>query len=106
MGRRDRRTRRVAASRGVVRPERTTTEMESTCPSTSNVLGTGGLVSSPGSYRIIAGQNARNLWNGRHEMRVCLSTYGTRGDVEPTVGLGEECDAPVATGVMPTGVWG
>lgn len=33
-------------------------------------------------------------------MRVLLTTYGSRGDVEP-----EECDAPVATGVMPTGGW-
>ncbi len=78
-------------------------------------------------------------------MRVLLSTYGSRGDVEPMVGLAvrlralgaempvcappdfadlppraaelvaaqfdtvpaaaEECDAPVATGVGPTGVW-
>lgn len=89
-------------------------------------------------------------------MRVLLSTYGSRWDVEPMVGLaellarvgvppvpigqpvrprvtgatppsaadlppgaaelvaaqfdtvaavGQECDAPVATGVMPTGVW-
>jgi hypothetical protein len=60
-------------------------------------------------------------------MRVVLSTYGSRGDVEPMVGLAvqsravaemgvcappdeefaaaEECDAPVATGVTPTGVW-
>ena len=83
-------------------------------------------------------------------MRVLLSTYGLRGDVEPLVGIpgvvarrcglcappdsrscwpvlgvpylpplarvgrrpvrhrrrgGRECDAPVATGVMPTGVW-
>lgn len=38
-------------------------------------------------------------------MRVLLSTYLSRRDVEPTVGLAEECDAPVATGVMPTGVW-
>jgi vancomycin aglycone glucosyltransferase len=54
-------------------------------------------------------------------MRVLLSTYGSRGDVEPMVGLAvqsralaemrvcappdEECDAPVATGVMPTGMW-
>jgi vancomycin aglycone glucosyltransferase len=55
-------------------------------------------------------------------MRVLLSTYGSRGDVEPMVGLAvqsralgakmrvcappdEECDAPVATCVMPTGVW-
>jgi hypothetical protein len=46
-------------------------------------------------------------------MRVLLSTYGSPGDVEPMVGLAvqsralgaEECDAPAATGVMPTGVW-
>ena len=59
-------------------------------------------------------------------MRVLLSTYGGRGDVEPLVGLAvrlralgaevracappdraaaEECDAPVAAGVMPNGVW-
>jgi vancomycin aglycone glucosyltransferase len=78
-------------------------------------------------------------------MRVLLTTYGSRGDVEPMVGLtvqsralgaevrvcappdfadlpppaaelaaaqfdtvaaaAEECDAPVATGVLPTGVW-
>jgi UDP:flavonoid glycosyltransferase YjiC (YdhE family) len=46
-------------------------------------------------------------------MRVLLSTYGSRGDVEPMVGLAvqlralgaEGCDALVATGVTPTGVW-
>ena len=48
-------------------------------------------------------------------MRVLLTTYGSRGDVEPMVGLAvrvralgaavEECDALVATGVMPTGGW-
>jgi hypothetical protein len=38
-------------------------------------------------------------------MRVLLSAYGSRGD-ESTIGLAEECDAPVATGMMPTGVWG
>ena len=58
-------------------------------------------------------------------MRVLLSTYGSRGDVEPMVGLAvrlralgaevrvcappdcaaaEGCDALVATGVMPAGV--
>jgi hypothetical protein len=45
-------------------------------------------------------------------MRVLLSTCG-RGDVESMVGLAvqlralgaEECDAPVATGVTPAGVW-
>ena len=48
-------------------------------------------------------------------MRVVLSTYGSRGDAEPMVGLAvqfdtvaavaEGCDALVATGVMPAGVW-
>ena len=46
-------------------------------------------------------------------MRVLLSTYGLRGDVEPMVGLAVElralgaegCDALVATGVLPAGVW-
>ena len=48
-------------------------------------------------------------------MRVLLSTYESRGDVEPMVGLAvqfdtvaaaaEGCDALVATGVMPAGVW-
>jgi UDP:flavonoid glycosyltransferase YjiC (YdhE family) len=47
-------------------------------------------------------------------MRVLLSTYGSRGDVETMVGLAvqlralgaEGCDALVATGVKPAGVWG
>jgi hypothetical protein len=39
-----------------------------------------------------------------------LSTYGSRGDAEPMEGLAvqlraEERDAPVPTGVMPTGGW-
>ena len=46
-------------------------------------------------------------------MRVLLSAYGSREDVEPMVGpvvqlraLGAKgCDALVATGVTPTGVW-
>jgi vancomycin aglycone glucosyltransferase len=59
-------------------------------------------------------------------MRVLLSTYGSRGDVEPMVGLAvqlralgtqrrvhappdcaaaEGCAAPVTTGVMLTGGW-
>jgi UDP:flavonoid glycosyltransferase YjiC (YdhE family) len=46
-------------------------------------------------------------------MRVLLSTYGSRGDVEPMVGLAaqlralgaEGCDALVAAGVTPAGVW-
>ena len=47
-------------------------------------------------------------------MRVLLSTYGSRADAELMVGLAvqsralgaEGCDALVATGVMPAGVWG
>lgn len=47
-------------------------------------------------------------------MRVLLSTYGSRGDVKTMVGLAvqlwalgtEGCDALVATGVTPAGVWG
>ena len=59
-------------------------------------------------------------------MRVLLPTYGSRGDVQPLVGLAvqlwalgaqaracvpSECaataerDAPIAAGVMPNGVW-
>jgi UDP:flavonoid glycosyltransferase YjiC (YdhE family) len=46
-------------------------------------------------------------------MRVLLSTYGSRGDVEPMAGLArqlrtlgaEGCDALVATGMAPAGVW-
>ena len=46
-------------------------------------------------------------------MRVLLSTYGSRGDIEPLVGLAvqlralgaEGCDALVASGVTPAGVW-
>ena len=46
-------------------------------------------------------------------MRVLLSTCRSRGDVDPLVGLGvqlralgaEGCDALVATGVTPAGVW-
>ena len=41
-------------------------------------------------------------------MRVLLSTYGSRGDVEPVGSWArgaEGCDALVATGVMPPGVW-
>ncbi len=46
-------------------------------------------------------------------MRVLLSAYGSRGDVEPMVGLAvrlralgaEGCDALATTGVMPIGVW-
>ena len=46
-------------------------------------------------------------------MRVSLPTYGSRRDVEPMVGLAvrlralgaKGCDALVATGVTPAGVW-
>jgi hypothetical protein len=43
-------------------------------------------------------------------MHVMFSSYGSRGDVERMVGFAvqlgaAECNAPAATGVMPTGVW-
>jgi UDP:flavonoid glycosyltransferase YjiC (YdhE family) len=46
-------------------------------------------------------------------MRVLLSTSGSRGNAEPTVGLAvqlralgaEGCDALAAGGVTPAGVW-
>jgi hypothetical protein len=39
-------------------------------------------------------------------MRVLLTTYGSRGTQFDTVAAAtEECDAPVATSVMPTGGW-
>ena len=46
-------------------------------------------------------------------MRVLLSTYGSRGDVELMVGLAdqpralgaERCDGLVADGVTPAAVW-
>ena len=46
-------------------------------------------------------------------MRVVLSTYGSRGDVDPMVdsrcscghSARRGCDALVATGVTPAGVW-
>ena len=46
-------------------------------------------------------------------MHVLLSTYGSLGDVEPMVGLAVRlralgaggCNALVATGVTPAGVW-
>jgi hypothetical protein len=55
----------------------------------------------------------RTYGNGSSEMRVLLSTYGSRGDIEAMVGLAvqlralgaEGCEALVATGVMPAGVW-
>jgi vancomycin aglycone glucosyltransferase len=55
----------------------------------------------------------RAYGNGRSEVRVLLSTYGSRGDVEPMVGLAvrlwvlgaEGCDALVATDVTPAGAW-
>ena len=69
---------------------------------------------------------ARTYGNGSREVRVLLSTCGSRGDVEPVVALAvqlralgaevrvcappdyaaaEGCDALVATGVVPAGVW-
>jgi hypothetical protein len=75
---------------------------------------TGGLASSPGSCRIMPAE-ARIYGSGSSEMRVLLSRYESHGDVEPMVGLAvqfdtfaaavEGCDALVATGVVPAGVW-
>lgn len=58
---------------------------------------------------------SQNLPERNSEMRVLWSTYGSRRDIEPRVGLGmrlrtlgvesEECDALAATSVMPAGVW-
>jgi len=64
---------------------------------------------------------ARTHGNGSSEMRVLLSTYESRGDVEPMVGLAvrlqalaaqfdtvvvaEGCDALAASGMMSVGVW-
>ena len=73
-----------------------------------------GFPASPGSCRIIAGcRPERTEMGGASEMRVLLSTYGSRGDVEPMVGLAvqvraqgtEGCDALVASGVTPAGMW-
>jgi hypothetical protein len=44
------------------------------------------LASRPGSSRRTAGVS-QNHGNGSREMRVLLPTYGSRGDVEPPVGL-------------------
>jgi UDP:flavonoid glycosyltransferase YjiC (YdhE family) len=38
-------------------------------------------------------------------MRVMFSTYGSRGDVEPMVGVAIKRGALGTTGVMPSGVW-
>jgi UDP:flavonoid glycosyltransferase YjiC (YdhE family) len=38
-------------------------------------------------------------------MRALLTTYGSRGDVQPLVGLAVQVRAPRAAGVMPTGGW-
>src|SRR5215468_12411418 len=51
-----------------------------------NVYRTGGLAARPGSCRRIAGRG-QGLRRWERDMRVLLSTYGGRGDVEPLVGL-------------------
>jgi len=70
---------------------------------------------------------ARTYGDESSEMRVLLSTYGSRGDLEPMVGLAvrlralsaevrvyvppdfaellTRVGAPLVTGVMPIGVW-
>jgi hypothetical protein len=52
-------------------------------PETLSISRTGELAARPESWCSIV----RTYGNGRHEMRVVLSTYRSRGDVEPTVGL-------------------
>jgi hypothetical protein len=90
-----------------------------------NLWYSGGLRQDPGRAAELPTQ-AGTYENGSWEVRVLLSTYGSRGGVEPVVGLSarlralgtsvrgcappdgaavEGCDALVATGVVPTGVW-
>jgi len=38
-------------------------------------------------------------------MHVLMPTYGSRRYCDAVAAAAEECDAPVATGVTPTGVW-
>jgi hypothetical protein len=140
--------RRAAASQRAC-PSTADVQKESTpFLSTLSIWRTGGLAARPESCLRVADvgkdpvAEARTFRNGRSEMLVLLSTYGSRGDVEPMVGLAvqmgtlgaevrmcappvrpqrtaesvaakfdtvaaaaEECDAPVATDVMPTGGW-
>src|ERR1700721_944600 len=66
----------------------------------------------PGSLRQALGRAVESVSDVRIEgvaMRVWLSMYGSRGNIEKMVGLAvlgaEQCCAPVTTGVMSTGVW-
>ena len=69
-------------------------------------------VESLGSARFLA--DPKILRNGRSKMRLMLRMYGARRNTQTLLGLGvqvralavaEECNAPVATGVMPTREW-
>jgi len=65
-----------------------------------------GLASSPRSCRIMLAE-AGTHGDGRGEMRVLSSTYGSHGNVEPMVGVAVRLRAlcaPAAGGVMPAGV--
>jgi hypothetical protein len=85
-----RRTRRAAASREACQFQRTAKGKgkgkEISLLATLNVFRTGGLAARPGSWRRIVGRGY-NLRKWGHDVRVLLSTYGGRGDVEPVVGL-------------------
>ena len=51
------------------------------------VIADWGLAARAGSCRMMADRKARTCGNGGREMRVVLSTWGSRGDVEPLAGL-------------------
>src|ERR1700682_960949 len=87
LGRRYRRTRRGATSRGSCpstadekKGEKSATPLKSKYRAQRGACGKARVVPH---YRRPKHQHLRN---GRHEMRVLLSTYGSRGDVEPMVG--------------------
>jgi hypothetical protein len=82
-------------------------------PSTSNFIPHEGAGGKPPVVPHNRRSQARSYGNGRSEIRVLLSTSGSRGDAEPMMGLAlqlralgaEGCEALVATGVAPAGVW-
>lgn len=113
LGRRYRRTRRVAASRGgsSVHSGRKG-NAGYPLPSTPNYTAQ----RACGKPRVVLYNRrpmARTYGNASGEMRVLSSTYGSRGNGEPMVGLAvrlralgaEGCDALAAGGVVPAGVW-
>jgi len=81
------RTRRAAASRGGCPSKADDKGKESTHPfPLSTYSAPGDLRQDPGRA-VESPAEARTCGNGSREMRVLLSTYGSRGDVEPMVGL-------------------